>query len=217
MKNLLKTWRIWTVLSVLSLVMTCWLVSYATSDNDFSEFRDITALNSTIWNRIMDLLDQRWWTIVEIPQWSISAFVDMQECPTWWSRYEDADWRFLVWASSSRVGETWWNNYVTLTGDNFPLHDHKMLNYVNQVDGNSEIGSMPNNFCKFRDDGSYDDIVVDELGSVAVQVNPTLRAETTWYPTQPNVTVGHSSSMAGWGQDLDVTNWHVKVLFCVKD
>lgn len=59
-------------------------------------------------------------TTIDIPKGAIMAF-DLSSCPQWWSRWNNADGRFLMGASS-QIGSVGGDDKVHLTVDQLPKH-----------------------------------------------------------------------------------------------
>lgn len=143
MKNLLKWWKLWTMLSILVFVMTCWILTYAfwgdPTQSPFADWRTDKQLGSSIeeleWNYLMTKLD----TLGGVPKWAVMAF-DLSECPEWWEAYSDADGRVIkgAWTryayvddrTFSRVYSKWatgWSPYMYLKSEHMPEHFHYMI------------------------------------------------------------------------------------------
>lgn len=103
MKNALKSWKLWTILSALLFVMTFSLVVYAaTTLNTSSPFTSRktgtmwNTLTAENWDVLMDKLDYN-----SIPKWAVVAFGNTTTCPQWWSVYTPAINRYIRWWSAS--------------------------------------------------------------------------------------------------------------------
>ena len=100
----------------------------------FCQFKNIALLTLDKWNDIMDKLDTVFkfnWdnvTVVQetIPSWAIMAFDGRKtdwRCPDGWSRFGEADNRFLMWAGTG-FGGIWWKSTIKLEANQLPAHQH---------------------------------------------------------------------------------------------
>lgn len=108
MKKLLQSWKLWTWLFILVFIMTCWLLIYAASSRDFTSFKTTTmwnTLTSQNWNNLMDSLNE-----YTVPQGAVMAF-NLEKCPDWWTRFAEADGRFIMGGDrlSDHTYETNWD------------------------------------------------------------------------------------------------------------
>lgn len=107
---------------------------------------DQDSLTYQKWNQLLESA-QSW-----LPSWTIMAF-DLTTCPIWWSKFNDADWRVIIWASDTTTPadtstwkpelparpfrDIWWSEYppvdTNLLGINF---------YVSNTAGSSSIPSQ---------------------------------------------------------------------------
>lgn len=91
------TWwiRVWNDVSTCTAT-NAWTIRYASSKTE--------VCNWTAWTEV-------WWISWSVPAWSVMAF-NLSSCPTWWSEYTAARWRFLRWIDS-----TWINDVVRVAGN----------------------------------------------------------------------------------------------------
>ena len=143
MKKLLEWWKIWTMLSIVVFVMTCWILAHGfwwdPTQSPFSDWRIDKQLGNTLdeleWNYLMTKLD----TLGGVPAWAVMAF-DLSKCPEWWEAYSNADGRVIkgAWTRYAYVGDrtfsriyskwdTGWSPYMYLTINNMPEHAHYMV------------------------------------------------------------------------------------------
>lgn len=139
MKKTFNSWKIWTLLSALIFFLTCWVfVAYAAGGGGMAKFYDkyntyvmTGTLTAPSWNSLMKDLDRL------IPDGAVMAFAT-GSCPEWWTDYELANWRFIVWIWEASManwtkhtytnvfGGIWWNYYTKLNVRNLPPHNHKL-------------------------------------------------------------------------------------------
>ena len=243
MKRSLWKWKVWTILPILTFVMTLWVVVYAAT-GVFSGYKITTThqkIEMSEWNEIMDKLGKlkessRLW-----PEWMVAAFVDVEECPTWWTRYDAADWKFLMWTNvTSKIWKTEWNanNLVTIGINNMPPHKH----WIADILGKVFIDSFEAWYYAYASlwtdpvysNSDYVNILnweyIDVYKSNFHAIDGTADSEgyCDWYtPTWPADEGGnhcsyvpyikHSTYAAGGSSPIDVTNSNIKVLFCKKN
>ena len=130
MKKILGSWKLWTVLSAFIFVMTFSLVVYAATNLTTSS--PYTAWKTSSTDKILD--EDEWNTLMEklqnqannaIPAWAIMAFTG-PTCPSWWTRYAEADGRFLMGASNNFWYKTWANE-IRLRREQLPNHSHPYI------------------------------------------------------------------------------------------
>ena len=166
---------------------------YKKTDNKDENLTDEERLTMDQWNSIMYYLDQL------VPDWAIMAFA-LDECPTWWTRFEPADGKFLMWANSDIWG-IWGDNLMRLSQAQLPSHFHYMI-------ANDKVGSN-----WFRNNPSvYKDKYLAARWSSSEWSNEDRYdlAASYKYPEY-----ARTSSVWNW-ELIDITNAHVKVLYCVK-
>lgn len=171
-----------------------------------------------VWDRLMDELDRLFkvdWSnvIIEtIPSWAIMAF-NLTECPEWWTRFDMADGRFLMWVNPATdtllggTGQYWGNvgtpsnkNQVVLGINHLPSHSHQ-LKYRNE-----------NNFA-WMWGSEVDRWVIVDRDSEDLP-DGVRRSSNGWDSTTTYII--ETSSI--WRNDsFDITNAHVKVLYCIKN
>lgn len=204
MKKALESWKLWTLLSALIFIMTCGLMTYAaTGGTKFSTWKvsiDWGKLTSLNWNSLMENLDSQ-----TVPQGAIVAFVGRTICPDGWTRYSDADGRFLMWASSS-IWSKWWTNSIALVESNLPSHSH-YIRYGWSADD-------------YWDNANRRAVVVDWSTNKYPWSNNGTKTAIDWNTTENiwRYTVS-TSSVWNWyyWSSIDITNPYVKVLFCKKN
>lgn len=195
--------------------MTCWIVVYAVSVTGTTPFSNRKKTSDGVltyqeWNAIMDNLDSlnvEWWDD-SIPAWAIMAF--KTNCPAGWSRFSEADGKFLRWNQTfnTNYGNWRWAESHTLTPDEMPAHTHYIMN-------DSDEGSI-------TDRG----IAVDEFRTKRIQ-NRTLIAHAhranddsnDWYNLWwANVSANAWKSSSVWSSmSFSIMNPYIYVIYCVKN
>lgn len=138
MKKLLQSWKLWTGLSILVFIMTCWLLIYAASSRNFASFKTTTmwnTLTSQNWNNLMDSLNE-----YTVPQWAVMAF-NLPKCPDWWTRFTDAEGRFIM-GDSTNSKRKWWNFTIRLWVSQLPKHRFPIRIWWRGNDGENKAGNV---------------------------------------------------------------------------
>lgn len=217
MKNHFKSWKLWTVLSVLSFVMTLSLVAYAASSlstsSSFTSWKTTSmwnTLSADDWNTLMDKLEAV--SVVSVPKWAIMAF-NSYNCPNGWSPFEAAEWwRTLVWEGGNfRLGSTGWSGKITLNEHQLPPHSHKLFsldsyynNYAVEMGSDTRLDSQhaPAYFVQYSQ-WWYED-VSNNIFSYAIKNG------------KYDASLWKSSTVWNWWE-IDIMNPYVVVKYCVKD
>lgn len=233
MKKILGSWKLWTVLSAFIFVMTFSLVVYAATNLTTSS--PYTSWKTSSTDKILD--EDEWNTLMEklkyeaIPSWAIMAFAGKTTCPEWWSKYDAADGRFLMWGTWS-YGTKWWSNSVTLNREQIPPHSHV---YKDTIWSESQGTFEDKNrwWSNFKDHSSYffwweNDVMGDIVWSNQSDGD---NRPVYWYrATMANICSENKDSSKFltsfdrlqecklYGTNpVDITNAYVKVLFCKKN
>lgn len=204
MKKTFNSWKIWTLLSALIFLLTCWVfVVYATGfGSHFADTYSTGKINNTLtapkWNDLMWDLDKL------VPDWAVMAFVGRSSCPDGWMEFTKANqWRFLMWATTW-FANWWWTGEIKLRDINLPSHYHNVYDYLNPVHYKSEIY----NWQKLIN-GEY--VNVGSVGwDTAVKASQT-QSDGTETPY-----IFHKTTSVWNGVPFDIINPYVKVLYCVK-
>lgn len=180
----------------------------------FYQFMNIDKLTIGIWNSIMEKLDEILTRSDDgVPSWAIMAFA-LDECPSGWRRFGEADGRFLRWASS--YGATWWNSEIKLNANQLPAHQHVYKDTVYSED--SKWSSSYINLWNTDIPGN-DKTILWNAGSTDENNYPVY-----WYRATVNgICTGKSSSQLLNGSScsttqktIDITNPYLNVIYCVK-
>ena len=210
MKKLLEWWKIWTMLSIVVFVMTCWILAHGfwwdPTQSPFSDWRIDKQLGNTLddleWNYLMTKLD----TLGGVPAWAVMAF-NLNKCPTWWHEYTAARGRFIMGKGYyDTLGDVGGNSYVYLQIDQMPAHAHYMVakwaknssQYVYDHDGMN----YPDYPLAYEDDH-------DDSGSDG-DFSYTLAA----YPGKAEI---WKTSTAWWYKAVDLLNPYIKLIYCEKE
>ena len=202
MKKFLESWKIWTILSALSFFATFGLVVYAANSTGglFDKYKTWATwiwneLKASDWDNLMSDLNK-----LEIPQWAIMAF--KTDCPAGWTRFEEADGKFLRWNVNfnTNYGNWRWAETHTLTLNEMPNHSHYIVR--NYSAGTSEEWLTDNN--------NYSDQTI---------VSAMLRNKDSDYSmkvVEDSANAWKSSSV--WSsQSFSIMNPYIYVIFCVKN
>lgn len=134
----------------------------------------------------------------DIPKGAIMAF-NLSFCPEWWSRFAEADGRFIMGSSSK--GERGGSSSITLSTDQLPPHRHYIAGgfHSNTKDRskNDQNGTI-SSFSQTR----YDDR------------NDRYALRTTQKPGEANE--GLTSTVGKWNP-INIQNPYIKLLYCQKD
>ena len=134
----------------------------------------------------------------DIPKGAIMAF-NLSFCPEWWSRFTEADGRFIMGSSSK--GERGGSSSITLSTDQLPPHRH-------YIAGGFRIGTK--NRSKNDQNGtisSYSTTKYDDK-------NDRYALRTTQKPGEANE--GLTSTVGKWNP-INIQNPYIKLLYCQKD
>jgi len=232
MKKAFESWKIWTILSTFIFMMTCGLVVFAwyTTVSNTSHFDkwniDALANADEYWNPI--LTTWAWNAIIDslnglvIPQWAIMAFTGA--CPQWWTGYDAANGRFLLWAKSN-FGGTDWSFTTTLTLNQLPPHSHYIEDTV--ILEEPKYYWFDNNYYSWylRDDNNRPWVGWQWNSQLAGNTKPlTIIRKTSSYID--NKGGGPKFGAIKWEdygnglsytqEKVDITNPYIKVRYCVK-
>ena len=134
----------------------------------------------------------------DIPKGAIMAF-NLSFCPEWWSRFTEADGRFIMGSSSK--GERGGSSSITLSTDQLPPHRH-------YIAGGFHIGTK--NRSKNDQNGtisSYSTTKYDDK-------NDRYALRTTQKLGEANE--GLTSTVGKWNP-INIQNPYIKLLYCQKD
>ena len=206
MKNLFKSTKTWTILSALTVIVTCGSVLALGSREEF-KFSESNFDTSTLWNvltseqrdHLMYLLDE--WTV---PRWAILAFDRTDGCPEWWIRYSQADGRFLMGASSG-IWATWWQNSIYLSVSQIPEHYHNLFADATATDYGYDKKWKPYKFLNYS--------VLWENKHDSWDGNYSYTMWTTKDNKEPNI---WRTGKTWNGNPINITNSYVKVIYCKK-
>ena len=161
-------------------------------------------------------------TVVQetIPSWAIMAF-NLTKCPEWWTRFGEADNRFLMWAQSG-FGGIWWKSTIKLEANQLPAHQHIYEDTIWSENSSRIINNEP--YFKFDTGDAYGDVIIWQNGGNTDRNNyPTIWYRATW----PNIYTWKNKDKFlplnnySWGSlsqsDINILNPYVKVLYCVKN
>lgn len=212
MKKFLSGWKIWTILSAMIFFATCGLVVYAQSGSItglFDKYRTWTSwiwseLDASEWNQFIDSLNSlnEW----SIPKWAIMAF-NLSTCPEWWTRFYQADNRFLQGAAGAYLWQTWGNSNISLSATQLPPHQH----YIKYWSTN-----------KGYDGGDRKRSVVVDWESNRFPTTVYKNNRALGRDDSENETYFKVSTSTYWAnrwespQSIYIQNPYIRVLYCVK-
>ncbi len=236
MKKILESWKLWTVLSAFIFMMTFSLVVYAatnlTTSSPYTAWKTSSTdkiLDEDEWNMLMNKLQNQ--ANNAIPAWAIMAFTG-PTCPSWWTRYAEADGRFLMGGTWS-YGSKWWANSITLTVDQLPPHSHiykdtlyseslasygRSGNWDNEsahsyvrINNTNEIGGF---IWSNQSDG--DNYPVYWIRATESVICKGLK-NSDYLINVANGKDRYENCNPQYQENIDITNAYVKVLFCKKN
>lgn len=133
-----------------------------------------------------------------IPKGAIMAF-NLSSCPEWWSRFAEADGRFIMGSSSK--GERGGSSSITLSTDQLPPHRH-------YIAGGFHIGT------KNRSIDDQNGTISSYSKTSKNDRNDRYALRTTQKPGEANE--GLTSTVGKWNP-INIQNPYIKLLYCQKD
>ena len=134
----------------------------------------------------------------DIPKGAIMAF-NLSSCPEWWSRFTEADGRFIMGSSSK--GERGGSSSITLSTDQLPPHRH-------YIAGGFHIGT------KNRSIDDQNGTISSYSKTSKNDRNDRYALRTTQKPGEANE--GLTSTVGKWNP-INIQNPYIKLLYCQKD
>lgn len=166
-----------------------------------------------------------------IPKWAIMAF-NLSECPDWWTGFDQADGKFLMWWAWKAIDkvyyklwDTGWSNSIKLKADQLPEHHHYMFWPKNSQDSDNEtyrkshyIESQDKRFIA----GDTDRINMSQYRMKTIREE---RSSTTYTRSdESKVRAWLTSSKlvdTGWNyisqKSIDIKNPYIAILYCIKE
>lgn len=136
------------------------------------------------------------WLVGEsIPAGAVMAF-DATSCPTWWSRFAEADGRFIM-GNTTNSKEKGGNSNIQLTIGQLPAH-----NFFIAWGSNNDQGWL-------RDKKNY--TISDYHNNDAGAGNHKYRLRATSNPA----TAGKTNTVGNW-DSINIQNPYIKLLYCKK-
>lgn len=127
---ILKSFVWWLTFFFTIILCFVWYASWV----NLTEVEEEHTLTTWRWNEMVTKLNSVWnkvETFWNLPTWAVIAF-NLTTCPTWWSEYIPARWRFIRWIDS-----TWTNDVVrnlwSLQTDSTKLLMNWSVNWTNPV------------------------------------------------------------------------------------
>lgn len=134
----------------------------------------------------------------DIPKGAIMAF-NLSFCPEWWSRFTEADGRFIMGSSSK--GERGGSSSITLSTDQLPPHRHYIAGGFH-IETKNRSKNDQNGTISSYSTTKYDD------------KNDRYALRTTQKPGEANE--GLTSTVGKWNP-INIQNPYIKLLYCQKD
>ena len=134
----------------------------------------------------------------DIPKGAIMAF-NLSSCPEWWSRFAEADGRFIMGSSSK--GERGGSSSITLSTNQLPPHRH-------YIAGGFHIGT------KNRSIDDQNGTISSYSKTSKNDRNDRYALRTTQKPGEANE--GLTSTVGKWNP-INIQNPYIKLLYCQKD
>ena len=145
----------------------------------------------------------------DIPKGAIMAF-NLSSCPEWWSRFAEADGRFIM-GSNSNIRGKGGNSDITLSINQLPAHSFYTVMERDLLRG------MSWEYWWARDGKRDWSINSESKGEKRDDWNEWYSLEMTkWRNKQTEANAGKTNTI--WnGQSINIQNPYIKLLYCQKD
>lgn len=120
MKKILNDLKKWLTIWF-GIMLMVWIIWWAYASLVSLKVNTGGTLSAQLWN---DLVDH------SVPSWFVWSF-NLTTCPTGWTAFSQANWKFIVWMWSDGQWNTywllswWWEAKHTLTTSELPSHTHQ--------------------------------------------------------------------------------------------